>query len=242
MDSIGKMILDSGAVGILIALMGIAALGLIIERAKVLYFDYAIKTDDFIKQVKALIMKDQVDEAITFCTANQKAPLAHVVKGVLERADRDDEGINQGLDIALAEVIPGLGKRLGFLAMIANVSTLLGLLGTIQGLIMSFAAVAGADPSQKQVVLAQGISMAMNTTFLGLAVAIPVMGIYAFLHSRQNSLLEEISEYSAKVVDMLVTRHYQPFSESGAFPKDLASEEIKKVVKVEPPPTNLKAA
>ncbi|MCB0365114.1 MAG: MotA/TolQ/ExbB proton channel family protein [Bdellovibrionaceae bacterium] len=242
MDSIGKMIAEAGTVGFLIGFMGICALALIIERGRVLYFEFAIKTDEFMKQVKSLVMNDQIEEAITFCTANEKAPLAHVVKGVLERSDRDDEGINQGLDIALAEIIPSLGKRLGYLAMIANVATLLGLLGTIQGLIMSFSAVSFADPSQKQVVLAQGISMAMNTTFLGLSVAIPVMVIYAFLHARQNRLLEEISEHSAKVVDWLTTRHYQPFSASGAFPKDLQQNEVGKLLKVEPPPTTLKAS
>ena len=180
MGSIGQ-IFDS-VPAVLIGLMGIAGLALIVERIKVLYFDYAIKTDEFMRQVKSLVMKDQVDEAITFCAANENSPIAHVVKGVLQRSDRDDEGINQGLDIALSEIIPNLGKRLGYLAMIANVATLLGLLGTVTGLILSFNAVAFADPAQKQTLLAQGISTAMNTTALGLSVAIPVMIGYAFLH------------------------------------------------------------
>ena len=122
MGSIGQ-IFDS-VPAVLIGLMGIAGLALIVERIKVLYFDYAIKTDEFMRQVKSLVMKDQVDEAITFCAANENSPIAHVVKGVLQRSDRDDEGINQGLDIALSEIIPNLGKRLGYLAMIANVATL----------------------------------------------------------------------------------------------------------------------
>ncbi|MCB0420901.1 MAG: MotA/TolQ/ExbB proton channel family protein [Bdellovibrionales bacterium] len=225
---------------ILIGILGIAALALVIERVKVLYFEYAIKTEEFVKQVQSLIMKDQIDEAITFCTANEKAPLAHVVKGVLERSDRDDEGINQGLDIALAEIIPNLGKRLGYLAMIANVSTLLGLLGTVSGLIMSFNAVAFADPAQKQTLLAQGISTAMNTTALGLSVAIPVMVCYAFLHSRQNRLLEEVSEHSAKVVDLLTTRHYQPFSTVGAYPDKLSEKQIREFGKNQPPAVDQK--
>ncbi len=188
------------------------------------------------KQVKSLIMNDQIEEAITFCSANEKAPLAHVVKGVLERADRDDESIAQGLDISLSEVIPDLGKRLGYLSMIANVATLLGLLGTIGGLIMAFSAVAFADPSQKQIVLAQGISMAMYTTFLGLSVAIPVMVAYSVLHSKQNRLLEEISEHSAKVMDLLTTRHYVPFSAKTAFPATIAEADLAKI-KPAPPST-----
>lgn len=238
--SFSTLFLESGFAGFLIITMGIAALALIIERARTLYFDYAIKTDSFMTQLKSLVLNDQIEEAITFCTANGKKPLAHVVKGVLERSDRDDEGINQGLDIALAEVIPNLGKRLGYLAMIANVATLTGLLGTIQGLIMAFQAVSFADPSQKQVVLAQGISLAMNTTFLGLAVAIPVMVAYAFLHSRQNKILEEVAEHSAKVVDWLTTRHYTPFTTTNAFPQTLGEQDLAKM-KVQPPSPNAKA-
>lgn len=242
MESLGKMIADGGLPAYLIVAMGLAAGALIVERVRVLFFDYSIKTDEFMTQVRSLIMKDQVDEAITFCSANQKTPLAHVVKGVLERSDRDDDAINQGLDISLAEIIPNLGKRLGYLAMIANVSTLLGLLGTISGLIMAFSAVSVADPSQKQIVLAQGISMAMNTTALGLSVAIPVMVAYSFLHSRQNKILEEVSEHSAKVVDLLTTRHYQPFSKDGAFKSNITDLDLAKKARNQPPATHLKSA
>ena len=223
-----------------IGLMAIAALALTVERIKVLYFDYSIKTSEFMRQVRSLVMKDQIDEAITFCAANEKTPLAHVVKGVLQRSDRDDDGINQGLDIALSEIIPNLGKRLGYLAMIANVATLLGLLGTVSGLIQSFNAVAFADPAQKQTLLAQGISTAMNTTALGLSVAIPVMICYAFLHSRQNQILEEVSEHSAKVVDLLATRHYQPFTDKAAYPGELETKKIQEFGGTQPPSSEQK--
>ena len=236
MENIFKMVADSGLVGYFILGTGLVGLAMIIERTRVLFFDYSIKADDFMKQVKSLVMNDQIEEAITFCAANEKAPLAHVVKGILERADRDDESIGQGLDIALSEVIPDLGKRLGYLSMIANVATLMGLLGTIGGLIMAFSAVAFADPSQKQIVLAQGISMAMYTTFLGLSVAIPVMVAYSILHSKQSRLLEEISEYSAKIMDLLTTRHYIPFSSKTAFPASIAESDLEKI-KPAPPST-----
>lgn len=235
-----SLILESGAVGFIILAMGVVGLALIFERVKMLYFTYSLKTEEFMNQLKPLVLHDKIEDAITFCSANADKPLPHVIKGVLARSDRDDEGINQGLDIALSEVIPNLGKRLGYLSMLANVATLTGLLGTIQGLIMSFSAVAYADPSQKQAVLAQGISLAMNTTFLGLAVAIPIMMSYAFLHSRQNRLLEEISEHSSKVVDWLTTRHYTAFSGTTAFPTDLANDALKQTLPP-PPPTGMKA-
>lgn len=238
MENLIKLVVDGGIPAYLIVTMGIVSMALIFERIKVLYFDYSIKTQDFMNQVKNLIMNDQIDDAITFCTANIRAPLAHVIKGVLERSDRDEESINQGLDISLAEIIPNLGKRLGYLSMLANVATLMGLLGTITGLIMAFQAVSFADPSQKQVVLAQGISMAMNTTALGLSVAIPVMIFYAFLHTRQNRILEEVSEHSAKVVDLLTTRHYQPFSAAKVFPKNLSEARMNEI---QPPAPSIKS-
>lgn len=241
MESLIKMVVDGGLPAYLIVVMGICALALIMERIKVLYLDYAIKTDAFMAQIKSLVMKDQIEEAVTYCAANEKAPLAYVTKAVLQRADRDDDGINQGLDIALAEVIPNLGKRLAYLSMLANVATLMGLLGTITGLIMAFKAVSFADPSQKQVILAQGISMAMNTTALGLSVAIPIMVIYAFLHTRQNRILEEVSEHSAKVVEWLTTRHYQPFSHATAFPRNLAESEMVAKTKTTPPAPSAKS-
>ncbi|MCB0413352.1 MAG: MotA/TolQ/ExbB proton channel family protein [Bdellovibrionales bacterium] len=244
MGDILKMISDGGIQAVVIVIMGFVGLALIVERIKVLYFDYAINIQEFMGQIKSFVMNDQIDEAITFCAANKSAPLAHVVKGVLERSDRDDEGINQGLDIALSEVIPLLGRRLGYLAMIANVSTLVGLLGTITGLILSFEAVSFADPSQKQVVLSQGISMAMNTTALGLSVAIPVMIVYAFLHARQNHLMEQIAEHSSKVVDLLTTRHYQAFDLKTAFPRAIASDAVaeKAGPQAPPPPRSSKGA
>jgi biopolymer transport protein ExbB/TolQ len=96
--------------------------------------------------------------------------------------------------------------RLGYLALAANLSTLFGLLGTIQGLIMSFAAVAAADPTQKSEVLARGIAVAMNTTALGLGAAITIMMIHAFLQAKSEKIISEIDEFSVKLQDLLGTK------------------------------------
>jgi len=219
MESILQLVTENSIVEFLICCMGVVSLALIFERAKALYFDYTIKSEPFYMQIKSLILDDKIDDAITFCSTNKKALLAHVTKSILERSDRDENSINQGLDISLSEIIPLLGKRLGYLSMIANVVTLMGLLGTITGLIMAFAAVADADPTQKSELLAKGISMAMNTTALGLTVAIPVMIIYSFLHTKQNALLENIAEQSSKVIDLITNRQYHEFSKKHNFPK-----------------------
>jgi biopolymer transport protein ExbB/TolQ len=220
MGDLLKNIVDAGVAGFVISGLGFFALALIFERGKALFFDMKIDTKKFFEQVQALVRNDKIEDAIKLCSGNKKAPVTHVVKKVLEKADRDREQIREAADISVAEVVPKLTQRLGYLAMISNVATLIGLLGTIQGLIMSFNAVSFADPAQKQTLLAQGISMAMNTTALGLTVAIPVMIIYAFLHARQSSHFEEINEYTNKVVDLLNSRDYVPYSEGGAYPED----------------------
>ncbi|MFN9065701.1 MAG: MotA/TolQ/ExbB proton channel family protein, partial [Bdellovibrionales bacterium] len=136
----------------------------------------------------------------------------------LEKADRDDETIFQSHDIAMAEAVPLYTKRLHYLSMLANVATQLGLLGTIYGLILSFQAVAQADPATKQQLLATGISVSLYTTALGLAVAIPVMVFYSFLFSRQNELLEQLQEKCGKLTEILTGSHVPTLNRANIFP------------------------
>jgi biopolymer transport protein ExbB/TolQ len=103
-------------------------------------------------------------------------------------------------------VVPKIEKRLSYLALCANLSTLLGLLGTIQGLIQSFAAVAQAEASQKAQLLAEGIAVAMNTTALGLVSAISLMVVHSYLMARGEKMIQEIEENSVKLLDLLGTK------------------------------------
>jgi biopolymer transport protein ExbB len=209
-----------------IAIVGVGLFGMVIlaERVKALYFDYVIDAETFTNQVISLINEDKIEQAITFCAANEKKPLAYVVKRVLEKSDRDEHAVNQSLDIASAEVGPKLVKSLGHLAMIANVVTLIGLLGTVTGLIMAFKAVSFADVSQKQTLLAQGISMAMSATALGLMTSIPIMFVYSFLHARQGRLFSDIDRSANKIMEALENRFYKPFSANNAYHSDMKKE------------------
>lgn len=216
MESMSKLISEYGAIS---AILGLGFFGaiVVIDRVKTFYFTYNLNGTAFIKKIDGLIKADKMEEAISHAAAHDKAPLGHVVKSVLLRSDKDDDSIQQALDISLSESIPKVGKRMGYLTMVSNVATLIGLLGTIQGLIMSFEAVSFADPAQKQTLLSQGISTSMSTTAYGLAVAIPIMVIYAFLHARQNHIMEELMQNSAKVVDMLSARNYHGFDSKAMY-------------------------
>ena len=186
-----NFIVDSGFIGWVILGTGGAVIALAYERTQALYKKFGMNVEAFTGKIQNLVLSKKIDEAIVTCAQMEDKPLAKAFKVILEKADRDDETIFQAQDIAMAETVPLYTKRLHYLSMLANVATLLGLLGTIHGLILSFQAVAQADPATKQQMLANGIAVSMYTTALGLAVAIPAMVIFSFLTSRQNELLEQ---------------------------------------------------
>lgn len=218
MDAVMKFAVDYFLIDAAIGLMGLFGLALILERGKALYFTYSIDSEKFMAKVMKLVEEDKIDEAITLCAANQGKPLAHVAKRILERSDRDEAAIEASLDIAASEMAPRLSRNLGYLQMCSNVVTLIGLLGTVVGLIMSFKAVSFADPSQKQTLLADGISLAMHATAAGLLVAIPVMVFYSFLHARQGKLFGEIDLHSNKLIELLKSRDFGHFNMQSAYP------------------------
>jgi biopolymer transport protein ExbB/TolQ len=206
--------------------VGIAGMALVVERAKVLYFDYGMNVDEFMTKIQTLVLSRKSDEALVVCAQIKGKPMTQAFKTILEKADRDDDAIFQAHDIAMAETVPQLTKRLHYLSMLANVATLLGLLGTIHGLILSFQAVATADPAQKQALLAHGISVSMYTTALGLAVAIPAMVFYSFLVSRQNQLVEQLTEKCGKLTELLTGAHMPTLTRQNVFPSTLAKDSL----------------
>jgi len=232
MEMILKFIVDYKIVDVSIIGVGIYGFALVFDRFKALYMDLAIPAEQFMKQIMSMVEQDKIEEAITFSAANEKKPLAYVVKRVLENSDREDSAIESAMDLAAGEVAPKLVKNLGHLSMVANVVTLVGLLGTVCGLIVAFKAVSFADAAQKQTLLAEGISIAMTATALALSVAIPIMFLYSFLHAKQGRLFSEIDLHSGRVVDLLKTRGYKPFAHASAFPTPKAELLAKKATKV----------
>lgn len=219
----------------IIGVLGIYATALIVERFKALFFEYSLNADVFMAKVFKLVEEDKADEAIALCGANQKKPLAYCMKRMLEKMDHDERTIEQALDIAASEVAPKLAKNLGYLQMVSNVVTLVGLLGTVIGLIMSFAALGSADPQQKSALLAAGISSAMNATAAGLCVAIPVMIFYSFLHAKQGRLFSEMDQYANKMAELLKNKDMKHFSAAVAFPGNLGLEKSDKRAPPTPP-------
>ncbi|MGK5087535.1 MotA/TolQ/ExbB proton channel family protein [Bdellovibrionota bacterium FG-2] len=186
-----------------------------IERFVRLYFQYNVDGASFMFEIQKYVLASDLDGAIRLCNGAGKAALPRVIKAGLQRASRDETQIQNAIDAASLEIIPKLERRLPFLALIANIATLLGLLGTISGLIKAFAAIALADPAQRQAILSNGISEAMNATAFGLLTAIFTMISHSILTSKANNLLEELDEFGVKLLDLLSARKYrQPSQQS----------------------------
>ena len=204
---------DGGTWMIPIAFCLAVAVGLSIERFVRLFMQFNVDGPSFMFEIQKYILANDLDGAIRVCNGAGNAALAKVIKSGLQRASRDDQQIQNAIDASSLEMIPKLERRLPYLAVIANIATLLGLLGTISGLIRSFAAVALADPAQRQAILAGGIAEAMNATAFGLITAIFAMVAHSVLTGRATKILEEIDEFGVKLLDLLGARKYRHSSE-----------------------------
>jgi biopolymer transport protein ExbB len=194
-----------------ILVTGVFALSIIIERFFYLTSKSGTRSEMFIRDILSMVQKDDVGSAISLCGKGKRMALASVVKAGLDEANTGAERIRNAIDEAMLKIIPVLEKRTGYLAVIGNVATLLGLLGTVYGLIMSFAAVGrpGIDAAQKSELLASGIATAMNSTFTGLSVAITSIMIYAFLKSKTQKIIDELDEYSVRVLNALIEKSFK---------------------------------
>ncbi len=204
MGAIADAFRDGGIWMYLILAVSIIALGIIIERFIFLFFKYNINANAFMAQIQKLVMAGNIDRAIKLCNAAPSAALPKVVKAGLTRANKGEVAIQNAIEEASLEVIPVVTQRTPALLALANIATLLGLLGTIIGLIEAFKALEEAPPEEKQEWLARGIALAMNTTAFGLIVAIPVLLFHLFLSGITKKIVGEIDQYSVKLENLLV--------------------------------------
>jgi biopolymer transport protein ExbB len=132
-------------------------------------------------------------------------PMYRIVAAGLARVrgSRRRDDIESAMEEGVMEALPSLEKRTQYLATLANVATLLGLLGTIIGLIAAFSAVADAAPTEKASLLSSSISVAMNTTAFGLISAIPLLLLHALLQTKTTEIVDSFEMASVKVLNIL---------------------------------------
>lgn len=181
----------------------IAMVAITIERWIYVYFRSNINAPLFMGKIRKLVSAGDLKKAISLCKSAGKKALPQVVLSALEEAERkefvDFRAVQNAVDESTLEIIPRLNKRTGWLSVLGSISTLTGLLGTIVGLMISFAAAdAGGGEG-----LAAGIAVAMQTTMWGLIVAIPSNIMYTFINTKTSAILGDIDEHSVKLIHLL---------------------------------------
>ena len=162
-------------------------------------------------QVVPLINNGNFKQVVAI-TSKSKAAIATVLNyGIARLASarrRDD--VEKAMDESLLEIIPRMEKRTHYLATFANLATLLGLLGTVMGLIRAFAAVATINPAEKANLLSASISVAMNCTAFGLMTAVPLLFVHAFLQTKTTELIDSLEMASVKFLNAITERQQPP--------------------------------
>lgn len=155
-------------------------------------------------QVYPMITKGQLKQAMDVVKDDDTA-IGRMLNFGISRAltARRVEDVETAMEEGLMEVMPRLEARTHYVSTFANIATLLGLLGTVQGLIVAFAAVANADPAQKGDLLSASISVAMNTTAFGLVVAIPLLLAFSLLQTKTGEVVESLEMASIKFMNSL---------------------------------------
>ena len=186
-----------------ILITSIVIIAIIIERA-VYLFKSTVDKDKLLALLKSQVMSGNVQGAIKVCSGNP-TPMTRIVQAGLMKFNKSDHEVQAAMDEAALRELPRISKRTPYLAMLANMATLLGLLGTITGMIKSFGAAAGADASRKASLLAEGISAAMNCTAFGIATAVVGLIGYAILQGKTQGLTDDINEVTVQVVNLVVS-------------------------------------
>ncbi|MBL8027751.1 MAG: MotA/TolQ/ExbB proton channel family protein [Fibrobacteres bacterium] len=190
----------------ILVLLALLAIYYVIKRGIFLSASSNINANHFTARILNDLREGKPERALDLCNSAGKRALPWVFKGAIEMAAQDEHHVRGIVEERTISIIPRLEKDLTYIAMFANVATLLGLMGTIYGLILSFAAVGapGVEPSVKSSMLAQGISAAMNTTLLGLIVAIPCILAYTYFRNLVDRIVADIDVSTVPLIKTLV--------------------------------------
>lgn len=185
--------------------INLASIAIMLERSYVLFLKRKVDQRQVADAFEDSIRRGELDTVIEKARGQEHSPVAKAALAGARaaRALGGKEEIQGKMDEVLILENGLLDRRIGFLAMLGNVATLTGLLGTITGMIKSFAAVSYANPAEKAALLANGISEAMNCTAFGLITAIPALVAFSILQNRANRLAEDINQSSLRVFNWL---------------------------------------
>jgi biopolymer transport protein ExbB/TolQ len=203
---IAKFFQDGGHFMIPIALVGVIGIAIAVERY--LYLTWARgRNQSLWKQLEPLLSAGNFRGAAQLASKSAAAIgqiLTYGLARVGSARRRDD--VEKAMEESLMGIVPRLEKRTHYLATFANLATLLGLLGTVMGLIQAFSAVSQVNPAEKANLLSASISEAMNCTAFGLMTAVPLLIIHAVLQTKTTELIDSLEMASVKFLNSIVER------------------------------------
>jgi len=182
----------------------IVTLAIVIDRVMALYGKHFIDKEAFLAGLKKHIFAGDLEQAISYTASQKPTPLTAIVKAGLMQVEKGDAEVQAAMDEASLRETPKIEARTGYLAMLGNVATLCGLLGTVSGLITCFNAVANVPAEQKSQVLSQGIAEAMNCTAFGLGTGILALVFFSVLQGRTQHMMDDVNETSVGVLNLIV--------------------------------------
>ena len=189
----------------------VLALGLAISIERYIYLSKTSFSNRMVwRKITPFIKAGKFQDAVSVTSKSKSAIGTILTYGLyrIKSASRRDD-VEKAMEESLMEVMPRLEKRTHYLATFANIATLLGLLGTIIGLIRAFTAVAAANPAEKADMLSASISVAMNTTAFGLMVAIPLLLVHTVLQSKTTEIVDSLEMVSVKFLNAVDERRQE---------------------------------
>jgi biopolymer transport protein ExbB len=184
--------------------VSVVVITIVIERFAFQMGKYRVNSKEFFAQIRKLVVNGNIDRAIKLCDASDY-PILQLVKSGLTHANKGPDEIDAALSEKLSDLKPKVEARIPALWSLANIATLIGLVGTVFGLIGAFAAIGGSNLSaaEKQKLLTAGIAEAMYNTFFGLSIAVVCMIFHLILHSKTKGIVHDLESTSERVFNML---------------------------------------
>jgi len=195
-----KMIELGGLPTMFIFLSAFALIILGAERLWALYFKLSFNASAVLDSIRSFVLAKNYTEALRVCNANETVPQLRVVKSALMAVENGREAMRSALGAEVLSTSQRCEARLPFIALIAGVATLLGLLGTITGLIKTFSSIAGVDPSEKARLLGEGIGEAMYSTAAGLIVGIAALVVHTLCTAKSDAIVGFAQDAGFKVI------------------------------------------
>lgn len=183
--------------------VSVVALAIALDRFVALMLRARLDVRGFLRKVLGQVETGDYTGALEACNIRTHHPLPKVIKAGLSKANRREKEIERAMEEEMLRAMPQVQRGIGFLGLLGNTATLLGLLGTIFGLIRAFSSVSAASAAARQQVLAEGISMAMYTTAFGLCVAVPILFAHQIIMTRQDRMLIEVEEGAVSLLGAL---------------------------------------